>query len=39
MAGGKDEGRREKRPWHRTELCNVMGTLTFGSKFYIVSTQ
>lgn len=29
---------REK-PWHGTELCNVMDTLTFGSKFYIVSAS
>ena len=31
-----DSFRREK-PWQGTELCNVMDTLTFGSKFYIVS--
>lgn len=29
----------EKKPWHGIELCNVMDTLTFGSKFYIVSAS
>lgn len=29
----------EKKPWHGTELCNVMDTLTFGSKLYIVSAS
>lgn len=33
-----DSFRREK-PWHGTELCNVMDTLTFGSEFYIVSAS